>query len=157
MLDYHYQILLKSLRQIIRIHSALWLTMVFYSLLQSPVFAFTLPTNFENIEVIGNLTDPDGLAFSPDGRMFISERISGKLRVATYDSLSDSWSLLATPFHTFDIPVDGNGVPEAVRSAGLRDIAFDPDFSNNGYIYAFYMDNDDRHNHVVRVKGASTH
>ncbi|MBX2869101.1 MAG: PQQ-dependent sugar dehydrogenase [Acidiferrobacterales bacterium] len=118
--------------------------------------AFTLPTNFDNVEVVGGLSDPDGLAFSPDGRMFISERITGRLRVATYNSSNDSWDLLATPFHTFDIPKDQNGNPSALRSAGLRDITFDPDFSNNGLIYAFYMKNGDLQNRVVRIRESIT-
>ena len=114
------------------------------------VLAYTLPPNFDNIEVINSLSDPDGLAFSPDGRMFISERITGRLRVAVYDKLTDLWSLNPTPFHTFDIPKE-NGVPTARRSAGLRDIAFDPNFTSNGYIYAFYMSDTDLQNRVVRI------
>ena len=112
----------------------------------------TLPNNFSDSPVLQNLQDTDGFAFSPDGRMFISERITGKLRVAEYNSATDSWSLNATPFYNFDIPLGANGLPKALRSAGLRDIAFDPDFANNGYVYAFYMNNLTRHNRVVRIK-----
>lgn len=44
--------------------------------------AFDLPTNFDNQVVIDDLHDPDYFAFAPDGRLFISERITGKLLVA---------------------------------------------------------------------------
>ncbi|MEM7193863.1 MAG: PQQ-dependent sugar dehydrogenase [Pseudomonadota bacterium] len=121
----------------------------------SSAFAYTLPENFDNIEVISNLDDPDGMAFSPDGRLFISERITGRLRVATYNGGNDTWTLLTSPFHTFDIPKE-NGVPTARRSAGLRDIAFDPDFANNGFVYAFYMHNSDLQNRVVRIKQSAS-
>ena len=111
-----------------------------------------LPDNFTDTPVIENLQDTDGFAFAPDGRLFISERITGKLRVAQYNVATDSWSLNPTPFYTFDIPKDTSGNPEALRSAGLRDIAFDPDFENNGFVYAFYMNDSSRHNRVVRLK-----
>ena len=117
--------------------------------------AFTLPENFVDEPVLQNLQDPDGFAFAPDGRLFVSERISGKLRVATYDSGSDTWSLRAVPFHTFDTPKNGAGEPEARRSGGLRDIAFDPNFASNGYVYAFYMDDTTLHNRVVRIVASS--
>lgn len=110
--------------------------------------AFTLPENFTDSPIIQNLQDPDGFAFAPDGRIFISERISGRLLVAKYSQSSDSWSVNAQPFYTFETP------SEVRRSAGLRDIAFDPDFSNNGFVYAFYMHNDTLHNRVVRIKAS---
>ena len=108
--------------------------------------AFTLPENFTDTPVIENLQDPDGFAFSPDGRLFISERITGKLRVAKYTQGTDSWSLNVLPFYTFNTPTPTR------RSGGLRDIAFDPNFASNGYVYAFYMDNASLHNRVVRIQ-----
>ena len=113
------------------------------------IFALTVPQDFENIQVIGGLDAPDGLVFSPDGRIFISERITGKLLVAKYNDQTDQWILNATPFYTFDVP------HEQRRSAGLRDIAFDPDFANNGYIYAYYMKHGVFHNRVVRIKAST--
>ena len=117
-------------------------------------YAFDLPADFENITILLNLNDPDGFAFSPDGRIFISERINGQLLVAK--QAGDGWVINRTPFYTFDIPKDEGGQPEARRSAGLRDIAFDPDFENNGYIYAYYMKDDLLHNRVVRIKADPT-
>ncbi|MEM1206772.1 MAG: PQQ-dependent sugar dehydrogenase, partial [Acidobacteriota bacterium] len=116
------------------------------------VLAIELPEGFENTEVLGALDSPAGMVFAPDGRLFISERITGQLRVAVRDGSGDSWSLLAEPFYSFDIPVDAQGDPDRHRSSGLRDLAFDADFSTNGYLYAFYMKHNPRHNRVVRIQ-----
>ena len=67
--------------------------------------AFDLPTGFENVEIFSGLAEPDGMAFSPDGRLFIAERIQGRLLVATQSG--DQWTLNAEPFYTFDIPKNG--------------------------------------------------
>ncbi len=119
------------------------------------VSAFTLPVNFSDQAVLENLQDPDGFAFSPDGRLFISERITGRLRVAKYNASNDTWTLNSEPFYTFDTPRDANGQPEARRSGGLRDIAFDPNFASNGYVYAFYMADSSLHNRVVRIEAST--
>ena len=136
--------------------TGLWL-LLGWMLCQS-AFGFTLPPNFDNEEAVAGLEDPDGLAFSPDGRMFISERISGNLRVANYNAVTDQWTLSPTPFHTFDTPKNASGQPEARRSGGLRDIAFDPGFLSNGLVYAFYMKHDasNVHNRVVRIRESAT-
>lgn len=131
------------------------LLLLLAQMVQSNALAFTLPENFTDTPVIENLQDPDGFAFSPDGRIFISERITGKLRIAKYNAGADTWSVNAAPFYTFDTPKDGNGNPEARRSGGLRDIAFDPNFMSNGYVYAFYMDHTSLHNRVVRIKASA--
>ncbi|MEM9776665.1 MAG: PQQ-dependent sugar dehydrogenase, partial [Chloroflexota bacterium] len=136
----------------------LFLLLGFLCLTQIPrqTEAFDLPADFENLSVITNLADPDGFAFSPDGRLFISERITGKLLVAKQNQQTGDWTLNSEPFYTFDIPKDDQGEPEARRSAGLRDLAFDPDFATNGYVYAFYMKDDVLQNRVVRLKASTT-
>lgn len=116
--------------------------------------SFDPPDGFEVVEILDGLDSPAGFAFSPDGRMFICERITGALLVAEFNASSQAWELSPTPFYTFDIPKD-SGVPARHRSSGLRDIAFDPDFESNGWIYAFYMDNSPRQNRVVRVKASA--
>ncbi|GHA04338.1 hypothetical protein GCM10008090_12100 [Arenicella chitinivorans] len=118
-------------------------------------FAFTLPANFSDQTVIENLQDPDGFAFSPDGRLFISERITGRLRVAKYNATNDTWTLNSEPFYNFNTPRGTNGQPEARRSGGLRDIAFDPNFASNGFVYAFYMADSSLHNRVVRIQASA--
>ena len=120
----------------------------------APAAAFGLPTGFENVEVLNGLAEPDGMAFALDGRLFIAERVTGRLLVAKQNGAQ--WVLNTEPFYTFDIPKNASGEPEARRSAGLRDIAFDPNFANNGFVYAFYMDNDTLHNRVIRLKASTT-
>ncbi len=118
----------------------------------SGLLAASFPNGFQVDEVLADLDSPATLAFSPDGRLFLGERISGRLLVAKRSG--NSWSINATPFYTFDIPKDGNGNPVRHRSSGLRDIAFDPDFESNGFVYAFYMRNNPRHNRVVRIQAS---
>lgn len=111
-----------------------------------------VPPGFETVQVLDNLVDPSTMAFAPDGRLFIAERIEGRLRVATRDAGTGQWVLSPQPFYTFDIPTDGNGNPERHRSSGLRGFAFDPGFADNGYVYCFYMKDAPRHNRVVRIQ-----
>lgn len=119
-----------------------------------PVTAETidLPAEFEQELVVAGLADPSTMAFSPDGRLFIAERVVGRLRVAVRNESTGVWTLNAEPFYTFDIPKDGGGQPEAHRSSGIRGFAFDPAFESNGYVYAFYMKDQPRHNRVVRIQ-----
>ena len=144
-------------RQKLILISLLFLTLLISQLyLTGQTDAFDLPDNFENVQVISDLIDPDGFAFSPDGRLFISERINGRLLVAKFNASTQNWELNPQPFYTFDIPKDDEGNPEAHRSAGLRDIAFDPNFQENGLIYAFYMKDEVLHNRVVRLKAGES-
>lgn len=101
-------------------------------------------------EMISGLDSPSSLRFAPDGRLFISERITGRLMVAHRNN-AGVYNLQAQPFYVFNTPRDANGNPELYASGGLRDIVFDPDFANNGHIYAFYMSDDDLQNRVVRI------
>ena len=110
-----------------------------------------LPDEFENVTLLSNLQDPSAIAFSPDGRLFISERISGDLRIAEYDSILMQWALLDQPFYTFNVPAEEH------RSSGLRGITFDPNFDQNGFVYAFYMLDNPRHNRVVRIQADSVY
>lgn len=112
----------------------------------SSLLATDLPPEFEDIVVLDGLRDPSTIAFAPDGRLFYCERISGRLRTASYDVVTDAWTTHPAPFYTFDVP------PNRHRSGGLRGIAFDPDYLANGYIYAFYTKNNPRHNRVVRIR-----
>ncbi|WP_341225948.1 PQQ-dependent sugar dehydrogenase [uncultured Arcticibacterium sp.] len=113
-----------------------------------PFFAIAqqIEAGFESTKVVGNLKDPASFAFAPDGRLFYGERISGKLRIAVWDAGSQSYITEASPFYQFNVP------PAVHRSAGLRGFVFDPDFASNGYIYAFYMQDNPRHNRVVRIQ-----
>ena len=109
---------------------------------------------FEETEVVSGISSPSGFRFSPDGRLFIYERIRGALRIAHYNESLRTWELEPVPFYTFDIPKE-NGNPSRHRSSGLRDVVFDPDYSTNGYLYALYMADSPRHNRVVRIRASA--
>ncbi|MGI9304419.1 MAG: PQQ-dependent sugar dehydrogenase, partial [Gammaproteobacteria bacterium] len=114
--------------------------------------AIDIPSGFENVELFDGIASPATFKFAPDGRLFFGERINGRLRVARFNAAAGTWQANNRPFYTFDVPKNGAGVPTAHRSSGLRDIEFDPDFASNGYVYVFYMNNDPRHNRVVRIR-----
>jgi glucose/arabinose dehydrogenase len=77
---------------------------------------------------VQNLTDgldhPWGMAFLPDGRLLVTER-SGALRILGSDG-------------TLSGPVGGTPEVYAQRQGGLLDVALDPDFGENGYVYLSY-------------------
>ena len=76
-------------------------------------------------QYITGLSSPTAMAFTPDGRIFVTEQ-AGSIRV-----ISVAGQLLSTPFLTLP----------SVRSdeeRGLLGIALDPLFASNGYVYIFY-------------------
>lgn len=78
------------------------------------------------VEVIArHLEVPWAMAFSPDGRLFVTER-PGRIRVI------EDGTLLHKPWTT--IPVPSNQGTEI----GLMGMAIDPDFEDNGYVYVCY-------------------
>jgi len=84
----------------------------------------TQPAGFtRNSTYITGLSSATAFAQAPDGRIFVSQQ-GGAMRVVKNDAL------LATPFMT--LTVDSNG------ERGLLGIAFDPDFANNHFVYAYY-------------------
>lgn len=103
--------------------------------------AETLPAGFEETLVETGLSRPTTLAIAPDGRFFVAEQ-DGALRV-----IKDG-SLLAEPF------VDLTGVVDAAGERGLLGVAFDPDFSKNGFVYLYYTrratQSEPVHNRIVR-------
>lgn len=117
------------------------------------LLAQELPANFSSSLVIDGLSEPASFAFSPDGRLFISERVSGMLLVASQDPATENWSINNEPFYTFDVPKNESGLPKARRSAGLRDIAFDPDFADNGYVYRSHHEAAECTPTVARIVG----
>ena len=72
------------------------------------------------------LDSPWGMAFLPDGRMLVTEKV-GTLRIVDKDgAVSD--------------PI--KGVPKVVAAGqgGLLDVALDPDFATNGLVYLSYSE-----------------
>ncbi|MFG0319112.1 MAG: PQQ-dependent sugar dehydrogenase, partial [Planctomycetota bacterium JB042] len=135
-----------------RASSSVRLAAALSSLLSSaPFLSADPPDGFEVTTVVSGLRSPASLAFAPDGRMFVGERVEGRLRVAVPAAGGDAWTLLPTPFHTFDVPKGAGGTPLAHKSSGLRGFAFDPEFATNGHVHAFVMQDNPRHNRVVRI------
>ena len=98
---------------------------------------FSVPAGFVEQTVAANLSHVSGLAVAPDGRVFIAEQLTGKIRVVK------NGSLLSTAFAT--LPVAGGTV------TGLLGLAVDPQFATNGYVYAFWTaSSPDVHDRVSR-------
>jgi glucose/arabinose dehydrogenase len=79
---------------------------------------------------VENLADglehPWSLAFLPDGRLLVTER-SGQLRILGTD-------------HALSEPLGGTPEVFSRGHGGLLDVALDPDFENNQYVYLSYSE-----------------
>ena len=88
--------------------------------------------------VVSGLEVPWDLAFTPDGRILITER-TGRIRVVQDGALQEA------PYATLDV---------FHRSeAGLMGIALHPDFADNGYLYVCYTYREGRatYNRIARL------
>ncbi len=87
------------------------------------VFAQEFPSHNLRVETVAeNLEVPWAIAFSPDGRIFFTER-DGKVRII------EDGTLLQEPALTLSVGrVEG----------GLLGLALDPEFEKNHYIYLYY-------------------
>ncbi len=85
-------------------------------------------TGFQAEYVLAGAEYPSALAFAEDGRVFYTEKNTGRIRV-----INDG-ALLETPFA--EVPVNYAG------DRGLLGIALHPNFSNNGRVYVFYSRSD---------------
>lgn len=86
----------------------------------------TLPAGFED-QLVASVSQPTGLAFTPDGRLLITEK-PGRLRIYTS-------SLQGTPA----LDISSKICQESER--GLLSVAVDFEFTRNNYIYVFYTYN----------------
>jgi putative heme-binding domain-containing protein len=123
--------------------------------------AAQLPFGFEQSVFASGLQDPNAIEFAPDGRLFVGERITGRVRVV------DDGRLLAEPFATLPVPPEIPGRRELAaqpgfrythiyfygnyRSSGLEGMAFDPEFERNGHVYFYFMNDRPRVNRVARL------
>lgn len=83
------------------------------------------PVVIENL--VGGLVHPWGMAFLPDGRMLITER-TGRLRI--YSPKSD----------TLSAPVPGTPMVFDRGQGGMLDVAVDPNFASNRYVYLSFAE-----------------
>src|SRR5690349_15507629 len=76
--------------------------------------------------VAGGLSHPWGLAFLPDGRMLVTER-PGRLRIVSANGQVSA-------------PIAGLPAVHARGQGGLLDVALDPDFAANRFVYVSFAE-----------------
>jgi glucose/arabinose dehydrogenase len=77
------------------------------------------------VESLAKLDNPWGMALLPDGRMLITEK-PGRLKVLADGKLS--------------APIKGVPKVEFKDQGGLLDVAIDPDFERNGFVYLSFTE-----------------
>ena len=107
---------------------------LFFTILQGTSGEFSLQ------QVVGNLSLPVTMATAPDGRIFVNELQTGRIRVVT-PTVALPWQLQTTPFATLPV-VTG-------QEKGLLGIAVDPDFPTSPFVYVYYTASASK-NRVVR-------
>ncbi|WP_433455503.1 PQQ-dependent sugar dehydrogenase [Pseudochelatococcus sp.] len=90
--------------------------------------------------VASGLEHPWGLAFLPRGEFLVTER-AGRLRRVGRDG-------------TLSAPVAGVPAVAARGQGGLLDIALDPDFPGNGFVYLAYVEPRDGGSGIAVIRGA---
>ena len=86
--------------------------------------------DFSLQEVVGGLDFSTAMATAPDGRIFVTELITGNIRVVKPNPPPQQWTLQTTPFAHLNV--------ETGNEKGLLGIAVHPNFSQNGFVYVFY-------------------
>ncbi len=106
-----------------KIAAAIVIFGIFFS---SASYSQRIQTEFDIKLMANGLQFPWGMAFMPDGRLLVTERV-GRLRIITPDGrVSD--------------PVAGVPAVFTHQQGGLLDVALDPDFDNNRLIYLSYAE-----------------
>jgi len=84
-------------------------------------------TPFKVTEVAAGFDNPWGLAFLPDGRVFVTEKHDGKLLVVSLDGKK---------------PIGVQGVPRVAGAdqGGLLDVALGPDYATSKLVYLSYYE-----------------
>lgn len=123
---------------------ALWLALAVATLLATAVLLVVsavkaAPPGFTNQTWIVGLDQPTALAFTPDGRLFITQR-TGAVQVV----MPGSAVVEAAPLLT----LTNLNTDEGER--GLVGMALDPAFADNGWLYLFYTANTPLRDRVSR-------
>lgn len=107
------------------------LSLILITLFGSALAASTGRAGFSEEPVVTGLDFPVAIAFAPDdGRLFFTERFSGKVRVITKPTSAQP-RLLPDPVYQF-------GPISSFFERGLLGLALDPDFQDNGFLYVYY-------------------
>ena len=105
-----------------------------------------LPSGYRIETYATGLVQPTSLAFTPDGRLLIAEQ-RGAIRVV------ENGRLQVEPFYTTAAYYPA--AEEGIIELGLVGITVDPDFEENGYVYAYYTTEEpERRTVLVRVRDA---
>ncbi|HEY8503374.1 MAG TPA: PQQ-dependent sugar dehydrogenase, partial [Gemmataceae bacterium] len=107
-------------------------------LLDDRVTPANLPAGFTETVIADGLLSPIGMAFSPDGRLFVTEQ-DGAVRVIEDGTLRDE------PFIRVAV-----GTASVTGEQGLLGIAFHPDFAQNQLFYLYYTAPDNLTNRLSR-------
>ena len=98
---------------------------------------------FELVRLVNGMQYPWSIAFLPDGRMLVTERLvtehSGRLNIVDGEKI-----------------IEVSGVPDilAVRQGGLMEVSIHPDFEQNGWVYLTYSKpNDDGETATALARG----
>ena len=103
---------------------------------QNPPAGFTYQTLS-----VGDLDSATAMAFLPDGRLLITERATGNIRLYRNGQVESApWA---------HVSVHSGGL---YAEAGLIGIAVDPDFLSNGYVYVFYTAPGGSENRIGRLR-----
>ncbi|SER21512.1 Glucose/arabinose dehydrogenase, beta-propeller fold [Nitrosomonas sp. Nm51] len=112
-----------------RLHNTITglLAVLLYSCLLTPAaYAQRIQTDFDVKLLARGLSHPWGMAFLPDGRILVTERV-GRLRIVTPDGrISGPVSNVPAVYHK--------------KQGGLLDVALDPDFAANRLVYLSYAE-----------------
>ena len=87
---------------------------------------------FQDLEVVSGLSQPAALGFAPDGRLFFTEKASGRVRVIKNGALLDA------PFFDANDVIQPPAYFDSFLERGMLGIAFDPDFATTQYVYLYY-------------------
>jgi aldose sugar dehydrogenase len=95
-------------------------------------------TPFKVSEIAAGFDNPWGLAFVPDGRLFVTEKIEGRLLVVSLGKK----------------PLSVTGVPRVAGKdqGGLLDVALDPNYAANQLVYLSYYEPRDGGNGLAVVR-----
>jgi aldose sugar dehydrogenase len=99
----------------------------------------TASVDLKPVTVARGLAQPWGLAFLPDGRMLVTER-PGRMRIVSPDGRLGE-------------PLQGLPAVDAKGQCGLLDVALDPKFADNRWVYWTYAEAGEGGNGVAVARG----
>ena len=99
----------------------------------------TAGADLKPVTVARGLAQPWGLAFLPDGRMLVTER-PGRMRIVSPDGRLGE-------------PLQGLPAVDAKGQCGLLDVALDPKFADNRWVYWTYAEAGEGGNGVAVARG----